>query len=105
MPELYISTDIETDGPIPGPHSMLSLGSAAYTAGKQLLGTFSANLETLPGASAHPFKSRADYSEGWAESNLSTHLPPEIRARHAALCGIAPRAAKRHGRRLDGAGQ
>ncbi len=54
MIELYISTDVETDGPIPGPHSMLSLGSAAYTADKQLVSTFSANLETLEQASAHP---------------------------------------------------
>ena len=29
-PEIYVSTDIEADGPIPGPHSMLSFGSAAY---------------------------------------------------------------------------
>ena len=29
MAEIYISTDVETDGPIPGPHSMLSLASAA----------------------------------------------------------------------------
>ena len=49
-PEIYISTDIETDGPIPGPHSMLSLGSAAYLADKTLVATFKANLETLPGA-------------------------------------------------------
>jgi hypothetical protein len=33
---------------------MLSFGSAAYTSGKQLIGTFSANLETLPGATADP---------------------------------------------------
>jgi len=25
--EIYVSTDVETDGPIPGPNSMLSLGS------------------------------------------------------------------------------
>lgn len=48
--EVYVSTDVEADGPIPGPHSMLSFGSAAYTADKRLLQTFSANLETLPGA-------------------------------------------------------
>lgn len=54
MLETYVSTDIEADGPIPGPHSMLSLGSAAYAADKSLLSTFSVNLETLPGASADP---------------------------------------------------
>ena len=53
-PEIYVSTDIEADGPIPGPHSMLSFASAAYTADKQLVGTFSANLKTLPDAQAHP---------------------------------------------------
>jgi hypothetical protein len=54
MSEIYISTDVESDGPIPGPHSMLSFGSAAYTADKQLLSTFSANLHTLPGAEPDP---------------------------------------------------
>jgi hypothetical protein len=52
--EIYISTDVETDGPIPGPHSMLSFASAAFLADKTLLGTFSANLKTLPGAQGHP---------------------------------------------------
>ena len=54
MSEIYVSTDVESDGPIPGPHSMLSFGSAAYLSDKTLLGTFSANLETLPGATGHP---------------------------------------------------
>ena len=49
-----MSTDVETDGPIPGPNSMLSFGSAAYLEDKTLVSTFSANLETLPGASGDP---------------------------------------------------
>lgn len=53
-PEIYVSTDIEADGPIPGPHSMLSFASAAYTADKKLIGTFTANLTELPNAQAHP---------------------------------------------------
>ena len=52
--EIYVSTDIEADGPIPGPHSMLSFGSAAYQADKTLIATFAANLETLPGAAGDP---------------------------------------------------
>lgn len=52
--EIYISTDIETDGPIPGPNSMLSLGSAAFTPEGKMLSTFSVNLETLPGAKPNP---------------------------------------------------
>jgi hypothetical protein len=54
MTEVYVSTDVETDGPIPGPHSMLSLGSAAYLSDKTLVATFEANLELLPGATGHP---------------------------------------------------
>lgn len=54
MPEIYVSTDVETDGPIPGPHSMLSFGSAAYRSDKTLVSTFEANLETLDGAVGHP---------------------------------------------------
>ncbi len=50
MSEIYVSTDIETDGPIPGPNSMLSFASAAFQRDKTLLGTFTANLQLLPGA-------------------------------------------------------
>lgn len=52
--EIYVSTDVESDGPIPGPHSMLSFASAAFTAEGEMIATFSANLQTLPGATAHP---------------------------------------------------
>ncbi|MEV6346267.1 exonuclease [Actinoplanes sp. NPDC051851] len=52
--EIYVSTDVETDGPIPGPHSMLSFGSAAYRADGSLISTFAANLETLPEAAGDP---------------------------------------------------
>ena len=48
MAEIYVSTDVETDGPIPGPHSILSFASAAYRGDKTLLGTFTANLHLLP---------------------------------------------------------
>lgn len=54
MPEIYVSTDIETDGQIPGANSMLSFASAAYLADKTLVGTFTANLKTLPDASGDP---------------------------------------------------
>lgn len=53
-PEIYISTDVEADGPIPGMNSMLSFGSAAYLADKTLVSTFTVNLETLPGATTNP---------------------------------------------------
>lgn len=50
MAEVYVSTDVEADGPIPGPCSMLSFGSAAFDEQGALLGVFSRNLVTLPGA-------------------------------------------------------
>ena len=50
MPEVFVSTDVEADGPIPGPCSMLSFASAAYDEGGALIGTFSRNLVELPGA-------------------------------------------------------
>ena len=54
MTEVYVSTDVEADGPIPGDYSMLSFASAAYMPNKELIGTFSTNLETLPDAKTHP---------------------------------------------------
>jgi hypothetical protein len=86
MSEIYISTDVETDGPIPGPHSMLSLGSAAYTADKHLVSTFSANLETLPEASAHPKTAEwwATQPEAWAACRKDLEPPAVAMARYVA---------------------
>ncbi len=77
MKEIYISTDVETDGPIPGPHSMLSFGSAAYTADKQLISTFSANLETLDGATAHPATAAwwTTQADAWAACRSDLQSP------------------------------
>lgn len=52
--EIYFSTDVETDGPIPGPNSMMSLGSAAFLPNGTLVSTFSINLAPLEGASPDP---------------------------------------------------
>lgn len=78
IPEIYVSTDIEADGPIPGPHSMLSFASAAYRPDKTLVSTFTRNLETLPGASADP-KTAAWWKtqpEAWAACRRDL-APPE----------------------------
>ena len=84
MPEIYLSTDVETDGPIPGPHSMLSLGSAAYTADKQLIATFSANLETLPDATGHPDTMAwwATQPEAWAACRTDLEAPQAAMQRY-----------------------
>src|SRR5262245_8038708 len=88
MAEIYVSTDVETDGPIPGPHSMLSFASAAYRADKTLVDVFSANLETLPGASGHPRTMEwwQTQPEAWAACRRDTQ-PPE-RAMHDYLAWL-----------------
>jgi len=48
--ELYISVDVEADGPIPAQNSMLSFGAVAYWPSGRVLGTFTRNLQPLPGA-------------------------------------------------------
>ena len=57
--EVYVSTDVEADGPIPGPHSMLSFASAAFVVDRsagsfEKVGEFSRNLELLEGARPDP---------------------------------------------------
>jgi hypothetical protein len=83
--EIYVSTDVEADGPIPGPHSMLSFASAAYTADKELKGTFEANLETLPGATAHPETAKwwAGQPDAWAACRTNLEAPEAAMQRYA----------------------
>ena len=90
--EIYVSTDVETDGPIPGPNSMLSFGSAAYTAGKELLGTFSANLETLPGAAADPKTAEwwAKHLEAWTACRQNLEAPEAAMRRYVAWLKALP---------------
>jgi hypothetical protein len=79
MREVYVSTDIEADGPIPGPHSMLSFGSAAYLENKTLIDTFTANLEPLPGANAHPAQLRwwRGHPEAWQACRENLQQPSD----------------------------
>src|SRR5687768_16197206 len=79
MSEIYVSTDVEADGPIPGPHSMLSFGSAAYRADKTLVGTFEANLTTLPEAEGDPRTMEwwRSQPEAWAACREKLRDPAE----------------------------
>jgi hypothetical protein len=78
MMEIYVSTDIEADGPAPGLNSMLSVASAAYLPDKKLIGTFSANLELLPGATSDPETMRwwETKNDAWIACRKNTR-PPE----------------------------
>jgi hypothetical protein len=78
QPDIFVSTDIEADGPVPGLHSMLSFGSAAFLPDKTLIGTFSANLETLPEATTHPETMAWWQTQSIAWEACHTNLqPPE----------------------------
>jgi len=94
MPEIYISTDIETDGPVPGLYSMLSLGSAAYQADKTLVSTFSANLETLPEAQAHPDTMQWWQTQPAAWAACREHLQPPAQAMQAYYAWLKQQPGK-----------
>lgn len=59
--EVFVSTDVESDGPIPGPNSMLSFGSVAFNEDGEEVGAFERNLELLDGAAGDP-----DTMKWWA---------------------------------------
>ncbi len=84
--EIYVSTDIEADGPIPGPHSMLSFASAAYLADKTVLSTYSANLELLPGATPYPKTAEwwENFPDAWETCRKDARPPHEVMAEYLA---------------------
>jgi DNA polymerase III alpha subunit (gram-positive type) len=90
--EIYVSVDVETDGPIPGPHSLLSLGAAAYTEDKTLVDTFEANLQTLEGASGHPETMAwwATQPDAWAACRKDPSPPEEVLTRFAGWVKSLP---------------
>ena len=50
----YVVCDIEADGPIPGPHSMISLGAVAVNKAGQRFGECEINFLPLENAKPHP---------------------------------------------------
>ncbi|HEU4628043.1 MAG TPA: hypothetical protein VFS52_25035 [Steroidobacteraceae bacterium] len=90
--EIYVSTDIEADGPIPGPHSMLSFGSAAFLPDKTLVGTFSANLELLPEATPHPktMEFWRQHPEAWRAARTDCREPREAMLSYVAWLKALP---------------
>lgn len=90
--EVYVSTDIESDGPIPGPYSMLSFASAAYTADKTIVATFSANLTLLPGAAgdAKTMEFWAREPEAWAACRKDCREPAVVMPEYLAWVKALP---------------
>ena len=52
--EIYVSIDVESDGPIPIQNSMLALGAVAFTDDGRILGEYNVNLKPIPGAVQDP---------------------------------------------------
>lgn len=79
MREIYISCDVETDGPIPGPNSMLSLGAAAFLEDGTMLDTWTRNFKTLPGSFGDPDTMRwwSTQPEAWAACRSDLVAPDE----------------------------
>lgn len=80
--ELYFSVDVETDGPIPGPNSMLSFGAAAFLRGqKKPVDTWISNLEILPGAMGDPetmaWWKHSDRAAAWKACRENPAKPEE----------------------------
>lgn len=85
--EIYVSTDIETDGPLPGLNSMLSFGSAAFTREHGRISMFEANLELLPGATPDP-ATKAEFwdknPEAWEACRKDLRDPKEAMTAYVA---------------------
>lgn len=89
---LYVTTHIHTDGPIPGPHSLLTLASAAHAASGALTSTFTANLRELPGATLHPaaltnWRTRA---EDWLTTRRAAKPPALVATAYARWVSQLP---------------
>jgi hypothetical protein len=65
---------------------MLSFGSAAYLADKTLVSTFTANLETLPGAEADPRTMEwwQSQPEAWVACRENPEPPEDVMPRYLA---------------------
>lgn len=78
--QIYVSIDIETDGPIPGEYSMLSCGAVAITAHGEELGEFYEKIKPLPEAQQHPKTMAwwALYPEAWEEATCNARDADEV---------------------------
>src|SRR5688572_9358181 len=91
-PDHYVTTHIHTDGPIPGPHSLLTLTSAAYSHAGVPISSFTANVRELPGATLHPI-ALADWrarAEDWLCTRRASRPPAVAMAAYERWIGSLP---------------
>lgn len=92
-PEVFVSIDIESDGPAPGLNSMLALGAAAFDGETdQVLSTWYATLFPLPDARSSPETMAwwATQPDAWAEVNTGRQAPHLAVPDFAAWCEALP---------------
>jgi hypothetical protein len=92
---------VEADGPIPGPHSMLSFASAAMLADKTVVGDVLGQPGDLPGAAGHPVQMQwwKTQPEAWAACRRDLERPDDV----AALRRMGRKPARQAGvRRVSG---
>lgn len=85
--EVYISIDVEADGPIPGANSMLALGAAAFRLDSRTpIATFEVNLLPVEGALRDPETMAwwEKHPEAWAATQVDPQYPDEATRRFAA---------------------
>ena len=77
---MFFSVDIETDGPLVGIHSMLSLGSVALDDEGKEISTFYMNLKELEGAvqDAETMTWWADKPKAWTAARKDPKDPKEV---------------------------
>lgn len=92
----YISIDIEADGPIPGPNSMLSLGAAAFVpyddGTYDIVGTFRTNLAPLPDAQPDPATQKwwADHPDAYTRVTTDPQDPTKAMHDFVTWCRGLP---------------
>ena len=98
-PEIYVSIDIEADGPIPGCNSMLSLGAAAFVLDEAAPegwrmhpDTFKVNLNPLPEATQDPDTMAwwARQPKAWVCATKDTKDPVEAMSSFVFWCSGLP---------------
>lgn len=91
---VYVVTDIEVDGPWPGPNSMRSFASVAVRAGGEEVDTFEAVLEPLPGSAPNPDTLAwftEHHPEAWAACTTDPEPVPAVLERYDAWVRSLPR--------------
>ena len=80
MAHIYVVTDCEFDGPVPGKHSMLSFGSVALSRTGEMLGEFEAVLASLDGAKTDPGTMAfwRKHPEAWQAATENAQPPADV---------------------------